>query len=363
MGTNRVKHIDIAKGISITLVVLLHSQLAPYIYFLTEPLSLVRMPLFFFLSGLFFSTSLRPTIFTLQKADSLLKPYATVLTIALLCSYFFFNDGNLLRSLAYVAYGNGLTLERSLGWSWVPLWFLPHLFLVYLFCYLLQKYLKYNVLSTHLKFVIVISLVVLGNVSIDMFMEKEFTFLGISIVLPGLPLSADILFLTSSFFLAGALLKRYIVTFKFNIYLTFICLLLFVSISEFTNANILLNARVFTSPFLAVIAALCGIYIILTISLIISKRSWLSYVPSTFGSASLYILLFHSIIDNTVYRELSLENEGIGVSVTKATVAFFLSLVLPLFFKRVIEKNIVLSLGFVAFKNNRLLQHRARGEV
>ncbi|WP_081365719.1 acyltransferase family protein [Alteromonas mediterranea] len=54
MGTDRAKHIDIAKGISITLVVLLHSQLAPYIYFITEPLSLVRMPLFFFLSGFFF---------------------------------------------------------------------------------------------------------------------------------------------------------------------------------------------------------------------------------------------------------------------------------------------------------------------
>ncbi|APD89609.1 hypothetical protein BM524_07265 [Alteromonas mediterranea] len=306
---------------------------------------------------------MKPTIFTLQKADSLLKPYATVLTIALLCSYFLLDDGSLLRNIAYVAYGNGLTLERSLGWSWVPLWFLPHLFLVYFFCYVLHKSLYYQELSTYLQFIVIISLVVLGSVSIDMFMEKEFTFFGVSFVAPGLPFSADILFLTSSFFLAGALFKRYIVTFSTNICFAFICFLLFIFISEFTNANISLNARIFTSPFLAMIAALCGIYLILTISVIINMRPWLSYIPSKFGSASLYILLFHSIIDNSVYRRLSFENEDIVLTIIKATVAFLLSLTLPLFLKRVIESNIVLSLGFVAFKNNRLLKRRKSGQV
>jgi len=62
--SGRVKHIDIAKGISIFLVALAHSthifaplvssKLIFYYQAVISPMSLFRLPLFFFLSGYFF---------------------------------------------------------------------------------------------------------------------------------------------------------------------------------------------------------------------------------------------------------------------------------------------------------------------
>jgi len=50
----RVEHIDIARGISITLVAMFHSHLKFSIPEVIEPMSLFRMPLFLVLSGVFF---------------------------------------------------------------------------------------------------------------------------------------------------------------------------------------------------------------------------------------------------------------------------------------------------------------------
>ena len=63
----RIELIDIAKGISIILVAFAHSKLRPYLPELNNALSLFRMPLFFFLSGIFFSAAINPDIFLIKK--------------------------------------------------------------------------------------------------------------------------------------------------------------------------------------------------------------------------------------------------------------------------------------------------------
>ena len=50
----RIVHIDIAKGIGILLVVLAHNGLQAYAPFLHQFIYAFHMPLFFFLSGMFF---------------------------------------------------------------------------------------------------------------------------------------------------------------------------------------------------------------------------------------------------------------------------------------------------------------------
>ncbi|MEW8495846.1 MAG: acyltransferase family protein, partial [Candidatus Thiodiazotropha taylori] len=59
----RVKHVDIAKGISITLVAMFHTKLRIFVPDIVDPLSLFRLPLFFFLSGIFFSWAAAPGAF------------------------------------------------------------------------------------------------------------------------------------------------------------------------------------------------------------------------------------------------------------------------------------------------------------
>lgn len=51
---DRVKHIDIAKGISICLVAMFHSKMKFYFPDIIEPMALFRMPLFFSYQEYFF---------------------------------------------------------------------------------------------------------------------------------------------------------------------------------------------------------------------------------------------------------------------------------------------------------------------
>ncbi len=50
----RVEHLDVAKGITILLVAMFHSNIPSYIPYIIEPLMLIRMPFLFFISGIFF---------------------------------------------------------------------------------------------------------------------------------------------------------------------------------------------------------------------------------------------------------------------------------------------------------------------
>lgn len=75
----RAVTIDIAKGISIALVALNHSAIPEDQIAVTDNFNLFRLPLFFFLSGIFFSSYASTGKFLLKKSDALLKPYFIVL--------------------------------------------------------------------------------------------------------------------------------------------------------------------------------------------------------------------------------------------------------------------------------------------
>ena len=75
--------IDIAKGITIVGVAFQHSHLENFLPGLNHFLGLFRMPLFFFLSGIFFNEAIHFRDLVLSKTDSLLKPY--FLTLGAFC--------------------------------------------------------------------------------------------------------------------------------------------------------------------------------------------------------------------------------------------------------------------------------------
>lgn len=94
-----------------------------------QPLNYVasfRMPLFFFLAGLFLKPAMNFTKLVAWKADALLKPYAVTL-LALGTVHVLTGKTDAANYLAGRVYGNGATVP------WMPLWFLTHLFAVYLF--------------------------------------------------------------------------------------------------------------------------------------------------------------------------------------------------------------------------------------
>jgi fucose 4-O-acetylase-like acetyltransferase len=307
------------------------------------------MPLFFLLSGIFFSWKAEPREFLIKKSEALLKPYFTVLLTLLLLAAVIGED-ELLSQLVGIFYGNGDTIR------WTPLWFLTHLFVVYFFSYVLFHYLRFHFLSFKQKAGVLVVLLVVGILNIRLFWEAEYQLFGHSTQLPGLPFSIDILFITSVFFICGRILRDMLINFRPNVMVMVLCLVGFFIISIYTDAHIDFNKRVYNSPIYATMGAFIGIYIVLTISWYISKVELLSYVPIRFGEASLYILVFHQFIQLKIFYYLSKGVEENSTLIGISIISLLLSVIIPIGIKSIVLRSDILSLAFLPFRSNKLLQ-------
>ncbi len=83
----RIRYIDLAKGIAITLVVLYHNALLDHV----PGLNATRMPLYFVLSGMFFKTYGNFFKFLQKKSNNLLIPFLFFALIGFLIAVFHFN--------------------------------------------------------------------------------------------------------------------------------------------------------------------------------------------------------------------------------------------------------------------------------
>ena len=344
--TNRVGHIDIAKGISIILVALFHSKLKHFAPEIINSMGLFRMPLFFFLSGVFFSASVDARTFLWKKSDALLKPYfATLLTLFVISVVF--NEGHLLGQLKGIFYGNGYTIR------WVPMWFLTHLFAVYCFSYLIFRFTGIQEKSSVYKLAIVALLMIAGAYWIDAFWQVRIMLLGKEKVLPGLPFSLDILLVSSSFFFMGAFLRRAVIGFKPNGYLLLASILAYVAIVLLTDARMDLNNRVYINPLLTTAGALCGIYFVICASFYINKTTMMRNVFLMFGQASLFILIFHFFIQAETYKYFS-ELVSYELGFWWAMAAFLISIITPVLIKAVATRSDTLSFFYLPIPFNKV---------
>src|SRR5512145_3153407 len=128
----RVGYVDIAKGIGIILVVMAHNDFALISPFAHKLIYSFHMPMFFFMSGMFFKPDLPFWNFLQNRFRKLLKPFLFMILFIYFTSISFSKVSILeaSRRLLKATYGNGHYLD------WVQLWFLPHLFVVSLFAYL-----------------------------------------------------------------------------------------------------------------------------------------------------------------------------------------------------------------------------------
>lgn len=340
---DRVKHIDIAKGISICLVAMFHSKMKFYFPDIIEPMALFRMPLFFFLSGIFFSWRKNAADFVFTKADSLLKPYFTILVFIFFLSSVFGGD-NLFLHFIGIFYGNGDTLR------WSALWFLTHLFVVYLFSFVFFRLCHQFKIERPYILSLLLFLFVLGAINVDFFWLIKADFISSGFFLPGLPFSVDIIFITSFYFILGYLLKKLIIDFKPDFILFCFAFVLFYLVVTFTTAHIDLNKRIYEDPFYATIGALSGIYVVIYISYVISKSSVFSNFFSILGKASLFILIFHSIIQRTSFKALSELSDDLSYLSIVSFFSFCLSIWFSLIIKRIVDGNLYLSFFFLPRK-------------
>jgi len=346
----RVEVIDVAKGICIVLVALHHSKLKLYFPEINHAMALFRMPLFFFLAGVFFKSSQKPINFVINKADTLLKPYFITL-FSLYMMSIILGEPDSTSQLLGIFYGNGNTIE------WTPLWFLTHLWCVFFSTYILFRYTSLASKSYVIKLVVILFFLFIGSSFLKTFWKIPVSFLGNEFNLPGLPFSLDIVLISISFFMSGSFLNQRVKYFVPSLYIFLFAILLLIVISKATQAHVNLNHRIYKEPFFATIGAISGIYIIMSISNYFRKNNFLKKIFGTFGFSSLFILIFHKIVGGMVYKFFMFANEG-NYNFFIAMLSFLASISVPLLIKTIIFHNEFLKLFYIPLKSNKLLTRR-----
>ncbi len=349
--------IDIARGIGILLVVLLHSWFADTRAHpdFRNSLATFLMPLFFLVSGLFLNVSARPASFLKVRADALLKPCFGVL-LAVWSAYAAKDiltgeatTANLARDLAKVFYATGPILSIP------PLWFLPLLFLASVLCYLLARAVPGDNPRRLLLGAAVI-LLIAGLPSLRLFWGLDGQAgarpaPGLD-ALPGLPWSLDILPIATAFMLAGYALRDSIIDMRVRLVPLFLAAALFLGLRLTFDQSMDLNLRRFDDPLIVTLQAAAGIFLILGLSVWLRDFPRPSAVLIYVGQGSLFILLFHYHIQRVLFAHLL---GPLGSPWIAATLAYVAAAGLPLLMWEVTKRNDFLSLLLLPSRRPRSL--------
>lgn len=277
----RLKFIDIAKGSTILLVTMNHNSYLKNVIGMPifSALALVRLPFFFFLSGLFLNFT-KPGL-AKKKFDALIVPY---LLGSLLASILYgASTGEPLRQLIGVLYANGSSIIN------VPIWFLPHLFLATLTAWLMARVFKLRGGFTWraglwLAVQYSIGALLIGKVPAITIAGYRFLWL---------PWGLDFVLISSFFLLIGQLLRQHIFTFLVNPGLLAAAGVCFLLVVTFSGARLDLDQRHLVQPAAVLLGALCGIYLFLCLAKALTRFKPLAEMFSFSGRASLVTLIMH----------------------------------------------------------------------
>jgi len=347
-NSQRVGFIDISKGLSIFLVVYSHCYVFDHCTAsLNTAFGIFRLPFFFLLSGIFFSTNRKILNYSIYKFDVLVKPFVFMVFIICICKTII--SGSLSSPYGFfrMLYGTG----NLIGWPWTAMWFLPHLWVIFVFSSAIFKAIGHDKQSKSTMFLIAFTLMIIGSYAIKLFWNIDVNVLGVRIKFSGLPFSTDLVLFSSSYFILGHTLKEHILIFRPNNIL-FILGCLFISVSTYYfGAQIDLNMRVINNPILAIASSLIGIYCALTLAHHISRLAYINKLFLLAGSYSLYILIFHGFIYFLIRKALGESLSNLG-----QLIAFLASCTLPILIGIMISKNALLSLFFKPLITNKLGQ-------
>ncbi len=292
-SVNRHSIIDIVKGIGIITVVLCHSWLAKENAELSRIVYSFNMPLFFFVSGLFFNPNLNFKQLIYKKADGLLKPFFVVVLSLFFLDLIFTQKFDIPKGLFAILYATGNTL------NWAPLWFLPHLFLVFLSAWILNKLIFSHLNNLLVKYILLLIMLLIGILQIQLIWANPVNPFGIVNLnlerhnLIGLPFSLDLIPVSVSFFLAGHFLTKQMLNFKFNIYSATIAALFFLGLHYQFDETINLSFRQYGNILICTTQIIAGIYLVFSIAYLCQYIEKLSNLLAYLGAASLFILIFH----------------------------------------------------------------------
>ena len=312
--SQRIEFVDLAKGICISLVVLLH-VLGDLSGAVIHVMNLFRMPLYFVLSGLFFKTYDGLMPFIKKKVNKLLMPFFFTFFFVILPTTFLLirlEDKTIsLYDLLWIEDG-----KLNLGIDGA-IWFLLCLFAVNIYFYLIFLLTKRNIVG--------ISILSLACGVIGYIMSRS----GIHF-----PMWMDSALTAMPFFLTGYLLRCYSQVLygslsKKDIMLTIVSLLLLISVflyDEWQGRSVIaFGDNTFDIPLGSIyIGGIAGTYFVLMVAKFLRYLPLVSYI----GRYSIVVLLTHLlflfIIRNILYQ-LGMTQNGIELNLIVFVIIMLLS--------------------------------------
>jgi len=294
-NTNRILTLDIAKGLGILLVVLGHNPVfregAHSFY---EAIYLFHMPLFFFLSGVNFRAG--PAFEAGRKRGrTLLVPYFVMGLLGVLVALV---SGPMaaLNELGGVIYGVGHTIR------FVPLWFLPCLFMTSMAATFLMSAARaftpkerLENRQTMLLASLALTSLVIGSLILNSQVFASAPYLDALGRPLGLPWSLDLVPFVLGVFFVGTLAARAPLVYRCpQPWLVLLAAASVLAVLTVYGASLDLNYRRLTHPLAAIAAMAAGIVMIMALSTLVARVAWAARLFGYLGSASLIILMIHS---------------------------------------------------------------------
>ena len=301
----RIEYLDIAKGIGILFVVLGHNHIKDEYPIVYQVVYSFHMPFFFLLSGLFFKPEYNFAELARRRFHSLLRPFIAYMVIVYAASIFFtkIDLPTIFSRIAKALYAGPSTLE------WVPLWFLPHLFLVNLVAFVLVRFVYDRIPFLWLRLVLLMGMLWLGATTLATFLDFKFSIFNRPFAFYGLPWSADLLLVTTAFFMLGYELRRTVLDNPARMrYLGWAALaaaVLFVGLHIFYDTTIDFYIRSYGPVIVSTLEALSGSVLILATAKGLENGPGLVSNPLKYlGASSIVLLIFHYVPQEFLYGKL-----------------------------------------------------------
>jgi fucose 4-O-acetylase-like acetyltransferase len=290
---------DVARAISIMLVVFGHSLLSQMHPALNDALTCVRMPLFLMLSGVFFKPSVAAWATAQRKADALLKPYLVMALALGLASWATgkFSDPSefILAALSF----NGPPLQNGM----YPLWFLSWLWLVHVAATLLYRVTRFQQRSVAWRLCLVLTLLVLGHAALPYAWDPQ-RCVSVGLGYIGLPFSADLLPVGLAWFLLGHILGPSLRSQPMPLTGTLACSGVFVASQLLGHPVLNLYMREASDMSFTSVAGLSGALAILGWCRMASHMAGLAPMLAPVGRHSLYVLMWHAPLQRMLSQQL-----------------------------------------------------------
>ena len=283
----RIEYLDLAKGLCIILVVFYHAKgILAREYWFDPFLASFRMPLYFFLSGLFFRDYGGFKRFFTKKTNRLLVPFLAfyLLTSVLL--------PNVMHRLGGIEFGTVMGLPSLWAFIWpgvfpnIPIWFLWSLFLMNLLFWWIHRAANGKSGSQtkpYAVWILIMACLICGFIGHESLAIKGFDVAYVFGALASMP-----------FFCVGYLFSSYNGLPTLNnlnkaTAFPIFCLMLGIC---FTCSMFLSSANVEVTYLIKLISGTTGALMIVTLSRMIVRIPFISYI----GRYSIILLLTHGVL-------------------------------------------------------------------